>query len=236
MVAWRQRIDLDAASKAIRSPTPFDDDVIEKLGSVTFLTGNRSFLPETVVAYELGYRGQPFTRVSMSATFFYDDYSNLRTIEPASASVFLPLSWGNLMAGQTLGIETWLDWQVSERWRISPGIEWLRENLRFMPGASGLLGLAQAGDDPAHRAQLKSSLDLGNGVTVDTFLRYVGRLPDPALPSYVEMNLRCGWQATRKLQISVTGSNLLHAYHLEYPGPDGERIPRTVYAEARWAF
>ncbi len=47
-----------AISRVVRSPTPFDADVVEKLGSVTFLTGNPNFLPEQLTAYELGYRGQ----------------------------------------------------------------------------------------------------------------------------------------------------------------------------------
>lgn len=224
------------ASKAIRSPTPFDDDVVEKLGTVTFLTGNHSFLPEKVVAYEVGYRGQQFSAVSISASMFYNVYDNLRTIEPASATSFLPLYWGNLMAGDTYGLESWLDWQATDRWRISPGMQWLRENLRFEPGASGLLGLAQAGDDPTYQALLKSSLDCGYGMALDTALRYVSSLPDPHLPGYVELNARYGWRASKTLEISVTGDNLLHAHHLEYPAPDGELIGRTVFAEARWTF
>jgi iron complex outermembrane receptor protein len=150
--------------------------------------------------------------------------------------MFLPLYWGNLMAGDTYGLESWLDWQVTERWRLSPGLELLHEQLRFEPGASGLLGTAQAGDDPTHQALLKSSLDFGHAMSLDTFLRYIGSLPDPHLPSYVEMDARFGWRASKALELSLSGSNLLHAHHLEYAAPDGEEVPRTVYAEARWTF
>lgn len=45
-----------AASRAIRSPTPFDPEVIEKLGTVTYLAANEQFRPEEVRAYELGSR------------------------------------------------------------------------------------------------------------------------------------------------------------------------------------
>ena len=225
-----------SASRAIRSPTPFDEDVVEKIGSVTFLTGNRSFQPEQVRAYEIGYRGQPAARLSLSATMFYNAYSDLRTVEPAPGGGFLPLYWGNRMAGETFGLESWVDWQVLDRWRLSSGVQWLRENLSFTQGASGLLGVSQAGDDPTHQMLLKSSLDISRAMTFDASLRYVGRLPNPGLASYVEMNLRWGWQLNRNLQISVSGNNLLHTYHLEYPAPDGERISRAVYAEARWKF
>jgi iron complex outermembrane receptor protein len=112
----------------------------------------------------------------------------------------------------------------------------LHERLRFEPGASGLLGTAQAGDDPAHQALLKSSLDVGHAMSLDTFLRYIGSLPDPSVASYVEMDTRFGWRASTALEISLTGNNLLHAHHLEYAAPDGEEVARTVYAEVRWTF
>ena len=45
-----------AVARAIRSPTPFDRDVVEKFGTATFLTGGPDFEPETLTAYELGGR------------------------------------------------------------------------------------------------------------------------------------------------------------------------------------
>lgn len=225
-----------AASKAVRSPTPFDVDVIEKVGTLTFLTGNPAFEPEKVLAYEIGYRAHFASTLSVSASAFYNVYDDLRTIEPASATDFLPLHWGNLMSGHTYGLESWADWQVTNRWRLSPGVRLLHKNLRFAPGASTLLGLGQSGDDPSSQASLKSALDLGNDMTLDAALRYVGALPEPAMPSYVELNARFGWRLSRALEISVSGSNLLHAHHYEYPAADGERISRSALAEARWRF
>jgi outer membrane cobalamin receptor len=103
-------------------------------------------------------------------------------------------------------------------------------------GQTGLLGTAQAGDDPTHQALLKSSFDWGTAMTLDATLRYVGRLPNPGLASYVELNSRFGWRVSKAVDISITGTNLLHARHLEYPAPYGEEVARTVYAEARWTF
>ena len=225
-----------AASKAARSPTPFDVDVVEKVGTLTFLTGNPHFEPEKVRAYEIGYRGHFVSTLSLSASVFYNVYDDLRTIEPASVTDFLPLHWGNLMSGNTSGLEAWADWQVTDRWRLSPGLRLLHKNLRFAPGASTLLGLAQSGDDPSSQASLKSALDLGNDMTLDAALRYVGALPEPATPSYVELNTRFGWRLSRALDLSVSGMNLLHAHHYEYPAADGEQMSRSGLAEVRWHF
>jgi iron complex outermembrane receptor protein len=224
-----------AASRAIRSPTPFDDEVEEKMGSAVFLTGNTRFRPESVTAYELGSRTQATATLSVSVAAFYNVYDDLRTIEPAPTT-FIPLYWGNLMRGDTYGVEAWANWQPTEWWRLSPGFTALREQLRFKPGASGLLGLPQAADDPSSHATLTSSMDLGHRTSFDATLRYVGALPDPALAHYYEMDARLGWRPSHTLEVSLSGLNLLHARHAEFAAPSGEFITRSVMAEARWRF
>jgi iron complex outermembrane receptor protein len=225
-----------AGSRAIRSPTPFDVDVVEKLGPMVFLTGNPDFRPEKVWAYEVGYRAQPVPVLSFSVSAFYNVYDDLRTIEPDSSTTFIPLHWGNLMAGDTYGLELWGNYQVTDWWRLSPGYSTVHKRLHFEPGASGLLGLAQAGDDPAGHGSLTSSMDLARNVTFDASLRYVSALPDPALPGYYNMSARLGWRACRSLELSVTGSNLLNARHLEFPAPYGEEISRSGMVQAQWNF
>ncbi len=229
------RMDLWAsASRAVRSPTPFDVDVVEKLGTMNFLTGYSLFRPERVSTYEVGYRGHPSERFSMAATVFYSEYSDLRTIETASDAVFLPLHWGNRMRGNTYGMEAWADWQLLDWWRLSPSFTLLRKRLHYDSGAAGLLGVAEAGDDPSTQAMLKSSMDLGPHLALDTSLHYVSALPEPALPSYVELSLRIGWRVSGHCDISLNGSNLLHDHHMEFTAPTGERIGRKAILEARW--
>ncbi len=225
-----------AASKAIRSPTPFDDDVIEKLGSVVQLTGNRLFRPEQVDAYEVGTRLTVSEVLSASFSVFYNDYADLRTIEETAGSG-LPLFWGNRMHGDTYGVEGWASWQLTPWWRLSPGFTVLCEQLRFDPGASGILGIAEAVDDPSSHADITSSMQLSRRLDLDAALRYVGALPDPTLPHYFELNGRLGWRVSPAVDVSINGLNLLHARHFELPvAQGGEAIGRSVMAEARWRF
>jgi iron complex outermembrane receptor protein len=225
-----------AASRGIRSPTPFDIDVIEKVGPTVFLTGNERFLPEKVTAYEIGYRGQPAATLSMSLATFYNVYNDLRTIETASSAVFLPLNWGNLMRGETYGINAWADWQVADWWRLTPGVSLLHKRLRFEPGASELLGVGQSGDDPTSQASLVSSIDLGHDLAFDANFRYVGALPDPHLRAYCDLTARVAWRVSKALELAVSGSNLLNARHQEYPSPSGEEIRRAGLFGLRWTF
>jgi len=223
-----------AASRAVRSPTPFDTDVVERVGPILGLIGNRSFQPERVTAYELGYRGQLANTLSLSVSGFYNVYDDLRTIEPSPGATFFPLTWDNFMRGDTRGVEAWADWQVTGWWRLSPGLRTVSEHLRLEPGASGILGTAQAGDDPRAQLRLTSSMNLPWRLNLDGTLRHVDALPDPSLPGYWELSARLAWQFSDTLALSLSGSNLLHARHLELPAPYGEYIDRSVFVRADW--
>jgi iron complex outermembrane recepter protein len=225
-----------AASKAIRAPTPFDDEVVEKVGPTVFLAANTLFRPERVTAYEIGSRGELNSAISLSGAAFYNDYDDLRTVEPASSSVFLPLYWGNSLRGDTYGVEAWANWQVTPWWRLSPGLTVLHEQLRFKAGAVGLLGTSQAADDPSSHATLASSMEVGHHISVDATLRYVGALPNPALAHYYEFDSRLGWRVSRAVDLSLNGRYLLHARHSEFAAPAGEYLYRSVSADLQWRF
>ncbi len=222
-----------AISRAVRSPTPFDTDVVEKLGTATFLTGNPNFLPEKVTAYELGYRGQLFDRVSLSVSVFDNVYDDLKDIEPTPV-VTLPLMWANTLKGSVHGFEAWASFQALDWWRLDLGFNAQHEDLSFQPGSSKLLGAAQAGDDPHHQTSLRSSMNLPYDLNFDTDFRYIGALPNPAVPEYVEMNSRLAWKISDTLSVALAGYNLLHGHHLEYAG--GDQIRRSVYFETRLRF
>ena len=223
-----------AASKAIRAPTPFDVDVAEFVGPTLFLQGDPDFRNESVWAYELGYRGQPTSRLSFSASAFYDVYHNLRTIEPGPN--FIPLRWDNGMEGDTYGVEAWANFQVTSWWRLSPGFRSLHKRLHFDDDASGLIGVSLSGNDPTNGTVLKSAMTLGRRVTFDALFRHVGELPDPKHPGYSELSARLGWQMSNALELAVSGFNLLHGRHTEYPAPQGLYIERSGFAELRLRF
>jgi iron complex outermembrane recepter protein len=220
-------------SRAVRSPTPFDTDVRELSGTTLFLTGDPNFRPEQVTAYEAGYRGQWFGRVSLSVSAYENVYDDLKSIEPAPVA-FIPLRWANTIDGNVHGVEIWASLQATDWWQLSAGGFIQHLDLAFDPGASKLLGLSQAGDDPHHQASLRSSMNLGEAVNFDADFRYVGTLPDPRIPEYVELNARLAWKVSDTMSVALAGYNLLHGQHLEYPG--GDEIRRGVYLETRLRF
>jgi iron complex outermembrane recepter protein len=223
-----------AAARAIRSPTPFDRDVVEILGDTVFLVGNGSFDPERVDTLELGFRAQPWPNLSGSTSVFYNRYEDLRSIELDPASGFLPLRWGNGMHGRTYGLEAWGHWQVRRWWRVSPGIRILRKDLAFDESSSGLVGYRQSGNDPKTHALLTSAMDLGAHVRFNATFRYVGTLPSPRLDDHTELSAALQWQVRPSIELSVTGLNLMSDRHLEYPAPSGAYIQRAVFFQVEW--
>lgn len=227
-----------AASRAVRTPTAFDVSVMEiqntPHGPFDFLNGNPDYRREKLTAYEAGLRTQWATRATLSVSVYYNVYDDLRTIE-FSPTLF-PLQWGNGMQGHTYGVDLWAGYSVSDWWNLSAGVSEERERFRFKPGSAGFFGVAEAGDDPAHRAFLRSSMNFGAHWQFDADLRDVGTLPDPRVPAYTELNLRLGWIPDDRWEVSLVGANLLHPWHQEFVFPASDRIPRTFFVDARVKF
>jgi iron complex outermembrane receptor protein len=221
-----------AVSRAVRSPTPLDRDVVEIVG-VPFLLGGPRFRTEKLIAYELGLRSQLSPRARFSVSGFYNEYDDLRSVELTPVT-FLPLVFDNKLRGHTYGVEAWGDYDLAPWWRLSGGVTYLDQKYRFRAGSSRLAGPGQAGDDPKYQASLKSAMNLGARATLDAALRYVSPMPDPRVSDYVELNARLAWNLTERVQVSISGRNLLHDRHVEYP--QGAAIPRSAFVDLQWRF
>ena len=230
-----------AVSRAVRAPTRFDTDLQDTIiPGILILEGNKDFQSEKLDAFEIGTRLQPTDAMTLSVSTFYNIYNDLRSIEWANMTT-LPLLWtyGNMMEGHTYGVEVWGDYQVLDWWKLSAGFNVQHEALSFKSGSSALGGVASAGDDPNHQASLRSSMRLGNDVTWEADFRYVGALPDPAIPAYVEVNSKLSWNITQSLELAVSGLNLLQAHHLEYEeagATTGDEVDRGFYVETKIRF
>ena len=222
-----------AVSRAVRSPTPFDRDVVEAVGGSPFVIGNRSFRTEKLTAFEAGTRIRPSSRASLSVSAYYNLYDDLKAIEVTPIS-FLPLYWSNAIKGHTYGLEAWADLSLTRWWKLSGGLNLLHKDLRFRAGATGILGVAQAGDDPRHQETLNSTFTIGRALSIEANFRHVGRLPEPFVPAYSEVGGRISWRLNDRMQFSLSGLNLLHKWHQELPEESANQIPRSIRVGLKW--
>jgi iron complex outermembrane recepter protein len=208
-----------------------------------FLKGGSDFTSESVIAYELGYRVQLNSKVTASVSSFYNRYEDVRSISLTPVSLF-PVYFANNVQGDTYGLEFSGNYQVSDAWSLHAGYTLLREHLRVKPGAYDLDNALFETADPQHQFSLRSSLNLPWHAELDAGLRWVDTLhtdngPTPAtVPSYFELDARLAWQASKQLELSLAGQNLLHDQHPEYgiASPTRVEIQRSVYGKFAWRY
>ena len=103
-----------------------------------------------------------------------------------------------------------------------------------LPGAFGILGTAQLGNDPPYVLKLHSAMNPVRDLTIDLDFRAYGALRQSTVPAYQELGGRIAWQATPDVTLSVQGTNLLPGRHQEYP--QGDLIPSRVLGSVELRF
>jgi iron complex outermembrane receptor protein len=220
-----------AVSRAVRTPSRLDRE-LQAPGIVAPATDFRS---EKLIAYEAGYRAHPFAEATLSVSFFYNEYDDLRSTAPPAAGTLAHLTNG--LTGNTYGMELWGDYSVASWWRLSPGFSLLRKSLHAKDGEVDIAGIqTSGGHDPGHQLFLRSYMSLANDVDIFVGVRQIGSLGEVGVPAYLEADIRLGWRVTPALELSLAGLNLVHDHHPETPTPPAMEIPRSVYAGLRWSF
>lgn len=233
-----RRVLWGAVSRAVRTPSRLDEDIVlrfPQLPGFVALVGNPEFDSEKLIAYELGHRMQLGPDVILDNAVFYNVYDDLRSLEPPPNGGF-PITFGNLANSETWGLESRINWQPVAWWRWHFAYAWLDGRYSVDPGSRA--AAQPQGNDPEHRFQLRSFIDLPGGMEIDGWLRYVDSLPAPEVESYVELDLHLGWRPREALELALIGHNLLHGSHEEFgpAGPRRELVERSLFGRATWSF
>jgi iron complex outermembrane receptor protein len=231
-----------AVSRAVRMPSRIDRDFRLPNTATPVLRGDEGFDSETVIAYELGYRGQVSSNLLVSVSTFYNRYDGVRSVSITPTTLF-PLYFDNNLEAETYGVELTATYEVFKGWRLHAGYTLLREDIDVKSGESDLNDGLNETADPRHQFSLRSSWDLPKQVELDAGLRWVDVLRMNAngtvarVPSYWELDVRLGWRPTDQLELSLVGQSLLHNQHAEYGLlAEREEIERSVYAKVVWRY
>jgi iron complex outermembrane receptor protein len=225
-----------SVSRAVRTPSFLENDVaitvlpIVAAGSARFprIIGNPELDSEELIAYELGYRAQASSRLSIDAALFYNCYSRLFATQPGTpfvdsqtGALILPSNRTNGGDAETYGVELAANWRLTRWWRLYGAYTFLKMNLH---GAQKLPASSRAslerieGQSPENQFYIRSSFDLPHNVEFDLTGRYSDNLPGftPGIRSYITMDARLAWKATPNLEFSIVGQNLLDNHHPEF--------------------
>ena len=191
-----------------------------------------------LLAYELGHRWLPTDSLSLDTALFYQHYNRL---VDGAATVNLPTATVvntaiNQGTADSYGVEVSSKWHVNDWWRLTGAYSWLRVD--FHNSTTSLFG---EGRDPRNQISLRSSFDLPRGFELDLWGCYVSRLPGLGVPAYPDFDARLGWQATKNLELSVVGQNLIAPRRIEFAQDQFtptlvNRVERAVYAQVSLRF
>jgi len=241
-----------AVTRAVRTPSRVEEDLqltaLLTPNPLAFVRviGDRSFSTEHLLGYEVGYRSLVKPRLNLDIAAFYNNYDNLLSIEPgtpfsetppAPTHVVVPFFFGNGLSGNTAGFEIAPDWTPTSRWRLRGSYSYLYIDLSTRAGSQDTTTVTSTeGSSPHHQVTIQSSLDLPKRLEFDQTLRYVSDLPAQQVRAYTTADVRFSWHATRSLDLSVVGQNLLQPQHAEFGGDPGGLVDirRTVYAKITW--
>ncbi len=245
-----------SAARAIRQLAPTDFGAqfnvgIQQLpggvvGLVT-LFGNPDLKAENLHDFEAGYRAQINPRLSLDFTGFLSYYHQLETTDPQApffmpdpGILVIPLVYGNLAQARDYGVEFSAHWNVTSRWKISPGYSLLKMAVKRDPSSQDPLIEQTPGDVPKHQFQIRSQLNPRRNVEWDSSLMYVSRLTNQNIPGYVRVDTRLGWRLGESVEFSLTGQNLLAPRHLEFFDAGGTtldtEVERSVFGKITWRF
>lgn len=241
-----------AVTRAVRTPSRVEEDLqltaLITPNPLTFVRviGDRGFSTEHLLGYEVGYRSLVKPKLNLDIAAFYNNYDHLLSIEPgapfsesspAPAHVIVPFLFRNGVLGNTAGFEIAPDWTPTSRWRLRGSYSYLHMDLSTRTGSLDPSTVSSTeGSSPHHQGMIQSSLDLPRKLELDQTLRYVSDLPAQQVRAYTTADVRFSWHATRSLDLSVVGQNLLQPQHAEFAGDPGGLvgIKRTVYAKITW--
>jgi iron complex outermembrane recepter protein len=176
------------------------------------VSGGGDLEAERMLAYEIGHRYVPAADFSVQTSLFYNDYTRVLFPDSVRGGQFTNMGWA-----RTYGGEIEISKRLGDRWQIAAGYAFTHT------GGSAAILQAEAGSHPEHIAHLRSYWDVNDDLELNVSAYYVDRLPAPDIDSYVRLDLGVTWRATKHLELSAWGQNLLHPSHRELSFREFER-------------
>jgi len=242
-----------SATRAVRTPSRIDEDIqINFFATDTPFpiffraSGNRQFLSEELIAYEVGYRTLVLSHVYLDIAAFYNDYNDLYSFQvgapffeltPPPPHAILPLLTSNGIHGSTAGFEVAPSWKPVSTWELKVAYSYLNMDLENKLTSNDPTSVAgYEGSTPRNQIVLQSLVDLPKKLEFDQSYRYVSALAAQGVESYHTANVRFSWHPTDQLELSVVGQNLLQPHYAQFGGDAGPLvgIRRGVYGKVVW--
>ena len=242
-----------AVSRAVRTPSRSErsmrgyvaaSSTPDGMPYAIAIVGTPDLLPETLVAYEAGWRVQPANWLSLDVTAFVNRYGRLILYEQAAPEfrvlngmplLTIPLVERNGGGVGTGGVELAFTARPLDAWRVDATYTW------FEGDRGGAIGevIGVMGANPEQQATLRSLVNLPHQLELDATVYYTGSLALAAVPAYTRADVRLGWRPAGPIELSAGAQNLFGAPHVEFGRTFNEYpalIGRSSYVKVTWRF
>lgn len=252
-LAWSPSTDQTiwgAVSRAVRTPSRNDDDVIintaafplgDGTPAVVRILGNPNLDSEHVTAYEVGYRVRPTLNSFADIAVFYNKYKRLLGTtslpsffesSPSPAHLVLPRQFENDSEGYTQGVELAATTQLRSDVKLSVWYAYLDMEITAPDGFD------ISGNSPKHQGHARLFWNVSEALSFDTAVYYVSDLNvrnrTQPVDDYVRTDFRVAWHNSARLEIAGGVRNAFDPHHAEYgsiPFVQAAEIGRTFYAQ-----
>lgn len=209
-------------------------------GPLIQVTTDRSIKPETLNAYEIGYRGEMFERFHVDANIYWHHYRNLIETDPRLGPPgLLQLQGNNASSLNMYGLE------LDIRYNITKSLTLLGNYTYQRPCKLSALLNTGSISPPEHKIMIGARYRPTENLNLSSHLYYVdatqapnGNFPSTTqdIDSYLRLDVLAEYEFSKKNGSFVVGvRNLLDKSHPEggASGLDNAEVPRMVFAEIR---
>jgi iron complex outermembrane receptor protein len=238
-----------AVSKALRTPSRLDrDGTIRSLLPRAFeFNGQRLPLPtiveisgqmdpESLWAYELGWKHRWAPGLTTDITAYINDYTDLRSVYAQSAVyqpgdyLLLPMQLSNKTSGRSQGLEVWADWQASRQHRLQASLT--RFGMEIQSSNPDVYSFEAPSSSPQWSGSLRWSYTPRPDLELDLAYRQAASVSNQLFghyaAAYKTVDMRWAWRSSPKVQWQLVGRNLLTARHQEFSSEAGDTAEALV--------
>ena len=247
-----------AISRATRIPSRMEANAIVYLSGIdiggsplyTRFINNEDQTAETLWAWEAGYRFIPQQNLSIDLALFFNDYKDLRIYSPQVSPYFdaenqilvQDVALSNMANAQSWGAEIAVELATGRK------VKWTLAYSLTCHDYDNDQDFELDYGFTKHQVSLRGRFDLTENLTLDAWLRYVGKtnanyvFSDSliyGIDDYATLDLRLGWKIRPDLEFFLTGQNLLQDSHLEFVQEAFSypvEVPRSAYAGLTYKF
>ena len=245
-----------AVTRGVRTPSLLENGANVKIASapgpqglpaVITVIGNGTAEIESLWATEVGYR-RHWSTVSVDVSAFRNHYGSLFSLNPGAPDLVVaptpflrvPFYVASDLRGRAYGVEAAGTWRARQGWTLTAGYTWLGVQLTSDGVEQPGVRFEDAEDDtPRHQVVLRSLSSFGRRWEADAAVFLRGTSDEGRVPGGTRLDLRAGYRVSDRLTISLAGSNLLDARHVEFVSTFNEEITqpkRSLTLRTSWSF